>query len=289
MPLSAENEENRGSSPGWLSLPVIVLILANLTPVFGVLFFGWTVYPLVLFFWFENVVIGIFNVIKMLCAEPASITKWFAKFLYIPFFCLHYGIFTTIHGLIVMSLFGEEISRKAGVFLTTPFHDIHDQNLLFPAITLFISHGVSFFHSYLWKGEYKMASLQTLMAGPYVRLMILHATLIVGGILTVAFKGSMALLLLVVAIKIVLDVHAHNREREKFKTQETSNSAVFIPASSDDPLAMQTDWGPRKEGGSSIRTHKLVTINPNRLEFRTTVVDKLSVLSFLVFLSQDFC
>lgn len=38
-----------------------------------------------------------------------------------------------------------------------------------------------------------------------------------------------------------------------------------------DPVAMQTDWTPANRGGASFRTHKLVTINPDRLEFKPVV------------------
>jgi len=44
---------------------LIVLLAANAVPIFGVLFLGWTVLPLVLIYWLENVVIGGFNVLKM--------------------------------------------------------------------------------------------------------------------------------------------------------------------------------------------------------------------------------
>ncbi len=39
----------------------------------------------------------------------------------------------------------------------------------------------------------------------------------------------------------------------------------------DDPLAQRTEWTPAKSGGSNFRTHKLVEISTNRLEFRPSV------------------
>ena len=38
------------------------LVIANAIPLVGVLFLGWTVFPLVLLYWLENVVVGGFNV-----------------------------------------------------------------------------------------------------------------------------------------------------------------------------------------------------------------------------------
>ena len=52
----------------WKSPSVIMLVLANLIPLGGVLFFGWQVFPIMFLFWFENVVVGVFHALKMLLA-----------------------------------------------------------------------------------------------------------------------------------------------------------------------------------------------------------------------------
>src|SRR2546421_13103983 len=49
---------------------LVTLLVANALPLVGVLFLGWTVFPLVLLYWLENVVVGGFNVAKLLLAQP---------------------------------------------------------------------------------------------------------------------------------------------------------------------------------------------------------------------------
>ncbi len=44
--------------------------------------------------------------IKMLTANPESPVSWAGKFFLIPFFCVHYGMFTFIHGVFVIGQFG---------------------------------------------------------------------------------------------------------------------------------------------------------------------------------------
>src|SRR5687767_8576128 len=80
-----------------------VLIAANVVPLVGVLFWGWDVFPLLLLFWVENVVIGALNVLKMLLADPEDAALWAGKLFMVPFFCVHYGIFTSVHGAFVLS------------------------------------------------------------------------------------------------------------------------------------------------------------------------------------------
>jgi len=99
---------NATNTPGqeWLTLPVIALVTANLAPVYGVLFLGWKVFPLIMLFWLENVIVGGMNILKMIFASSSDKTQWMGKIFIIPFFCLHYGMFTFVHGIFVVGLFG---------------------------------------------------------------------------------------------------------------------------------------------------------------------------------------
>ena len=54
------------------------------------------------------------------------------------------------------------------------------------------------------------------------------------------------------------------------------------PWSFNDPIAVQTEWTPLKRSGSNFRTHKLIMIDSNRIEFRSTFGMKLFSLIFLI-------
>jgi len=58
---------------------LFALLVANAFPIAGVLFLGWKVFPLVLLYWLENVVVGGFNVAKMLLAQPREPVYWLGK------------------------------------------------------------------------------------------------------------------------------------------------------------------------------------------------------------------
>src|SRR5512135_1307407 len=87
-----------------------VLLLANAVPLFGVLLHQWTVFAVVLLYWGENVVVGGFNVLRMLFARPSEPIAQAAKLFLIPFFCVHYGMFTFVHGMFVFAIFGDRVS-----------------------------------------------------------------------------------------------------------------------------------------------------------------------------------
>ena len=87
----------------WLP-SALALLLANAVPLLGVVFSHWTVFSVVLLYWCENVVVGAFNVLRMLCAQPRNAPLWAGKLFLIPFFMVHYGMFTFVHGIFVFTL-----------------------------------------------------------------------------------------------------------------------------------------------------------------------------------------
>lgn len=201
----------------WRQPSVIALILANLVPVFGVLFLHWEVFPLMFLFWSENLIVGAFNVLKMLTANPSSPISWIGKAFIIPFFCFHYGMFTFVHGMLVIGIFGGHMKSTHGLFDFTPFWQAMRENDLGWAILgLTVSRAVSFFTNYIGKGEYKRASLNQLMNQPYGRIMVMHFTILIGGFMMMALHSPIAGLILLVVLKTVFDLNSHVGERKKF-------------------------------------------------------------------------
>ena len=53
-------------------LSLVALIVANLVPLFGVLLWDWDVFLLLLLFWAENVIIGIFGIARLIVARVSD-------------------------------------------------------------------------------------------------------------------------------------------------------------------------------------------------------------------------
>ena len=56
----------------------------------------------------------------------------------------------------------------------------------------------------------------------------------------------------------------------------------FDPATLNDPVAMKAEWSPIEHSGSSFCTHELISLGPDRIEFRPTIGLKLFLWSFLL-------
>jgi hypothetical protein len=203
---------------------VLALMAANLFPLAGVIFLGWDVFPLLVLFWMENLVIGAYTVIKMLLI-PGSNAGWAAKFSLIPFFCLHYGIFTLVHGVFVFVMFGGIlIGETPSAEAASTGQKILDYQLGWGALILLVSHGISLFRNYIGAGEYKTSNLNQVMSEPYGRVVVLHITIVLGGFLIMLLGSPLAGLILLIVLKTAIDLRAHLREHAKAPSQEPKSS-----------------------------------------------------------------
>jgi hypothetical protein len=206
-------------------LSAIALLIANSVPLVGVLAFQWTVFPILLLYWCENVVVGIYNVLRMIFAEPEQPVMWVVKAFLIPFFTVHYGGFTMIHGMFVMMMF----SGAPGAARMTPasiLPAVRAADVGFGIAALVLSHGISFVHNYLMGGEYRRTNPVALMMRPYGRVMVMHITIIAGGALVMALHSAVPALVVLIALKTGIDLAAHHAERRKLAPETPLGETV---------------------------------------------------------------
>lgn len=175
---------------------------------------GWEVFPLLLLFWMENVVVGALSALKILLAAPGDARQWTAKAFTLPFFCFHYGVFTLLHGVFVLMVFGGkgyEVHDPLGV-PEAALRAGSDYGLWLAAGVLAASHAFSLAWNYLHRGEFRSASPKALMAKPYDRVMVLHLVIIGGGFGALALGSPLWALLLLIGLKTALDLRAHVKE-----------------------------------------------------------------------------
>ena len=214
------------------NIPLIAMLVANALPVVGVLCFGWDAFAIVLLYWSENIVVFFYNVLKMAFVKAGQSGGHLGKLFMIPFFTVHYGGFTAVHGVFVLAFFNQDSGGfnpfPSGdtwpcflVFVQLLFNVIRQTlmivppNMLYAIAALFFSHGVSFVYNYFYKGERNRTNLGKLMSQPYGRIIMLHIAVLFGGFLTMAMGSPVGVLLILVLLKTIVDVKLHLRERKK--------------------------------------------------------------------------
>lgn len=206
--------------PSMIRFSLAMLVATNMLPLLGVLFFGWSVFQVMALFWLENVIIGAWNVPRM--ATQLLRGQWGVLFL-IPFFTVHYGLFTAVHGLFVMGIFGHgeaipggttDASLLAAFTLMGRLIEA-DPALWWAAAGMIASHGVSFLLNFVFGGEWKRVDAGTLMFAPYRRVVVLHLTILAGAGAIALLGAPVWGLVVLVIIKTVVDAAGHLAERKR--------------------------------------------------------------------------
>jgi len=179
---------------------LIRLIIVNLIPVIGVLFFNWSLFAILFYFWLENGVIGLFNVFKIVAASIAQKQKNGAFLA--PFFVVHFGGFMAGHLFFLVFFFTFKNHE--------PFFEQFDGPLAqfwwlvaTNFLGLLLGYTISFIE--FLHQSVKTVKLEFLFFSPYPRILIMHFTIIFGGIILLMFDTPVFALIVLILAKVVVD------------------------------------------------------------------------------------
>jgi len=208
-------------------ITIILMIAANITPLIGIILYGWNPFIILFIYWFESAVIGFFNILKMLTSGAVQEKKFspgdftIACFLS-AFFTVHYGMFMFVHGifLTVFYFMFTDISLLDSVFNDFNFSFIFGgflpedftvlafiESELFPMASLLVYHIIYFFAGFIFTGEFDENRAQDYMMRPYKRIVIMQLTIILGAfaLFLSGFKST-AFIVIWIIMKILGDL-----------------------------------------------------------------------------------
>jgi hypothetical protein len=190
---------------------LLLLVGANLLPLAGVFLWDWDVFLLLLLFWCENVIIGLFGIARLVVAADRDTI---VSGLFHPlFFLVHYGGFMFGHFMVLFGMYANHMEDLGNSASPADYYTLVVENLNWVAIAgLFVSHGWSFVENFMGRNEYERLSPMQAMGLPYKRMVITHVALIFGGFFLIKQGQPLAGLILLVILKIALDVTFHRRE-----------------------------------------------------------------------------
>jgi hypothetical protein len=184
------------------------LIALNALPIYGVFNWGWQSFDLIFLYWLENLIIGLFTLLRMLVRPYRHGVDLVMPLFLAPFFTLHYGLFCLGHGSFVFSLFAEGRFESRG--MTGVLHHIwpvlQDNHLLWAAICLLLLQLFDWSRQVVRKGL-GFDSVRQLMVAPYRRIVVLHITIIASGFALGALEEPLAGLIILVLLKTAFDIY----------------------------------------------------------------------------------
>ena len=206
-PSGGERHGGKPRFPSVTSFPsMLALVAANLLPLAGVLLLGWDLAHVMVLYWAESAIIGVYTVLK-LCV----VAKLLAVFA-VPFFIGHFGGFMAGHFIFVYLVFVRGMqSGPPDLGALDGLIEVFQP--LWPALlALAVSHGISFAVNFIGRREYSGETIQTLMLAPYRRIIVMHLTIIFGGGLVMLLETPAPALALLVLLKTAVDLRSHRRE-----------------------------------------------------------------------------
>ncbi|MGE9267166.1 MAG: DUF6498-containing protein [Verrucomicrobiales bacterium] len=187
------------------AMSYLLLFLTHLFPLAGVLFFGWNVQDILLLYWFENLIIGFYNLLKILSSTSAH---WLEKLFFAPFFTVHYGGFCAGHLVFLLAL-----TNSGDPFKNEYLPLIAD--LRWPILSMLVFHGLSFHRDFLSQPEARQQDLGKLMSAPYKHIVAVHLAIIFGGMLATSVARPLPILILLIVGKLLIDLRQEKRQARK--------------------------------------------------------------------------
>lgn len=169
----------------------LLILLWNLATLVPIWLGWWDVFAVLGLYWFENLCTGIFQYLRIRDCERARPTRDDGLALS-GFFAMHYGIFTGVHGILVLVFFGLVMGGlwQAG----------HGWG--WSALAIAATQYAGYRTTWRARAAWKHTTPGRLMAEPYARVLVLHLIVIGGGFLALSAESPQAILVAFALLKL---------------------------------------------------------------------------------------
>jgi hypothetical protein len=185
----------------------VAVLLVDLLPILAVLVFGWGATPLVALYWLENLVIGMFTVLRMVATLAGNIVNLFTVLFIVPFFTLHYGMFCFGHGVFIKALATSgSTTGSSGMPGLVYWALSSGQGMVWFVAAIIAINLVIYFTDFLMKGEFRETQPIVEMFAPYGRIVTLHVAIILGAVFAIATNEPLLGVVFLIFLRVVFGV-----------------------------------------------------------------------------------
>lgn len=237
---------NLGGSP-----EAYAILFFNLLVLFFVIFYPEDKYIVVAAYFLETLIIGMFNVVKMVIITMFNPTgndrlgndpAWksnvdfkspVAKNMFlIIFFIFHFGLFYFVQLVFLNVLatgFGSGFPAQSSFFPNpfTFFPAALGKQGVYIILTILAVQFFSFFYSFLIREEYKVTSCTRQGMQPYGRILVQQFVVIIGSFFIIIIQHAIVFSILLVLFKTFIDLYIFRRMDNKMADQPAKESDPF--------------------------------------------------------------
>lgn len=194
--------------------------VVDIIPFYAVIMLGWGAAPLVFLYWFENLVIGVITIARMIAAGIGKGSHGITSALFaVPFFTVHYGMFCLGHGIGLLALQSLQTEMpdvpispdKAGEIVG--YASTSGPGVLTFVAIIFAFNVFLFAWDYIGKSEFLDSSPSQEMLAPYGRIILLHVALFGGMFALIHFGEPMLGVLSLIILRVIWGIIISLRRR----------------------------------------------------------------------------
>jgi hypothetical protein len=191
-----------------LSFADLLLISANLLPVYGVWFLGWSATEAFIVYALETLIVGALTVVKMgVITAVRKKDEWYANggvtrqsgLFFILFFIMHFGLFALVQTSIFSGSAGINPPNSGMFHFFFHWYDYINEVIGYMLAGFIISYIVRDFIPFILNGDYKTKPLMLVMFQPYGRIFIQQFTVILGSMFLSLGLGKIFILIFAAA------------------------------------------------------------------------------------------
>ncbi len=166
----------------------------------------------VMAYFLESIIIGIFNVLKMArCIQYTNKQEGggLGNYSILIFFIFHYGFFIAIQSIFAFSFFEIEGSTffTDGFALLKNYKALLDLEGMWLLIaSIIFTNLLAFIMNFLAEKRYEHFTANELMSKPYLRIFVQQFVVILSGFFLVFLKAGMVAAVILIAFRLVLDL-----------------------------------------------------------------------------------
>lgn len=195
----------------------LILIIANLIPVYGVWFLGWDAVDAFIVYALETLIVGVLTILKLAVIalfrkkdtwyNEGSSTKVSGVF-FIIFFILHFGLFAVIQTTIFSQSANIVPPGSGPLDFFFHWYSYINEDITIMLCGFIASYLTRFFLPFIINAGYKTISMARVMFQPYGRIFIQQFTVILGSMFLELGWGK-AFILIFAIVKIFFEIYVN--------------------------------------------------------------------------------
>lgn len=177
---------------------LLFLILVNLIPLIGIVFWSWSVFSIVYFYWQETVVMALWMIVKIIKTDNKNFDKdpvasaKSEKIGLVLFLSIYFSLALLLYRLFIFVVFGPS--------------DVESTTKWFSLIALLIAHGFLYYENFIKTGGDLKPTKKSGTPQTIKRIFILHVVIVLGGMLGSALGAPILAIILMVILKITAEI-----------------------------------------------------------------------------------